>query len=202
MVGIDRRRTASGNIMTMQETGSGEKARGVSRPTSAMEVRRERAGSSASSNGVGSAGRPGSSGGTSVSSLKARPMQAASRHFANTMEVPSPGTPTPGPVLANAVEPDEMVRIRERTPSSTASARIRLSEDDEQDRVSLSGPFARREMSAEKQKWVHDMLGQARKVSSEHVERVGGTKRVLFRGLSNSNPGANKKEDGTGELPR
>ena len=127
---------------------------------------------------TGGAIRPGSAGGSSVDGTK---MRAA----------PSPGTPTPGP----AVEADEVVRVREVTPNSTGSLRVRILEDDEQARVSLSGPVTKREMSAEKQKWVQDMLGQARKVSSERVERVGGTRRIAFRGLSSANVGTSAKEE-------
>ena len=193
MVGLDGRRTASGSVLTMPETGSGGKARGIGRAGSAWEVQRERAGSSASSTGIGSSSRPGSSGGASVSSMKLRPSPATGSQLANAVEMPSPRTPIPGLVPANATDSDELVKVKEKTPPSTESTRIRILEEEE-DRVPLSGPSAKREMSAEKQRWVQDMLGQARKVSSERVERVGGTRRVVFRGLSNAGMESSTKE--------
>ncbi|KAI9665718.1 MAG: hypothetical protein M1821_003652 [Bathelium mastoideum] len=151
-------------------------------------VDRRRAVSGSGSSGGGGAGTPGTGAASRPSSSG-----GASRLLESRL-VATPGTPTPVP--AGGSEPDEVVRVREQTPSSTGSARIRILEDETTpERVPLSGPVAaKRAMSVEKQKWVQDMLGQARKVSSERVERVGGTKRVVFRGLSNASIGGDGKE--------
>ncbi|KAI9696496.1 MAG: hypothetical protein M1820_008124 [Bogoriella megaspora] len=160
------RRTASseGTVELLGVDGGSGNARrvsgGLGRPGSALSIRGRES------------PRPGSSGGRKMEGSKLK-----------EVEVGSPGTPTPGLVVGEGERPEEeVVRVRELTPSSTSS-RIRILDDAD---VPLSGPSAKREMSEEKQRWVQDMLSKAKRVSSERVEKVGGTRRVVFRGLSSS----------------
>jgi hypothetical protein len=170
LMGIDGRRTPSGNILTTASDGSGSgsshRSRIPGRANSAFDATRD------SPSGSDVTRRPGSSGGGSINSLKTRPSPLNERM--DTVEAASPGTPTP------SVAGPEGISVHHATPSSTSSTRRSTLDED----VPLSGPSVKREMSAEKQRWVEDMLGKAKKASTEQVEKMGGTRRVAFRGLS------------------